>query len=562
MRGGLDGVLKPMIANSNAMAPIDDEHIAAEIFRYHEATKHHYESYARSPGYMDWPNQPNPFRFYEKTQIIELPLIKENPLAEYADLYLRKNNRQQAFTIETIAGFLELSLGLSAWKAAGQSRWSLRMNPSSGNLHPTEAHLIVPPLPGVPGGIYHYNVLSHALEQRAKVPGDTWQQLASHFGCQSILIGLSSIFWRESWKYGERAFRYCNHDVGHDLAAVSISANLFGWKATYLNGLSDDALDAILGFDRTRYEHLEAEHADLLCCIHPCEPSPIPRSLPPSVIAAFAKLAFAGTPNRLSGQHINWEIIYQTADLTRKPTTADRSYEYGHPAWIHPEPPQIPAAEIIRQRRSATDFDRNGSVSRNQLFAILDRTLPRKGCAPFDTELMEASTHLLIFVHHVVGLPPGLYFFCRNHKDLNSLKQLAQSGFIWQAVEDKLPLYLLAAGNYRQQAMMVSCHQDIAGSSAFSMGMIARFKASVTEEPFRYRHLFWEAGMIGQVLYLEAEAHGVRGTGIGCFFDDAVHEILGIKGNQYQSLYHFTIGRPIKDPRLTTYPPYHHLKNR
>jgi len=26
--------------------------------------------------------------------------------------------------------------------------------------------------------------------------------------------------------------------------------------------------------------------------------------------------------------------------------------------------------------------------------------------------------------------------------------------------------------------------------------------------------LFWEAGLLGQVLYLEAEAAGVRGTGI------------------------------------------------
>ena len=68
--------------------------------------------------------------------------------------------------------------------------------------------------------------------------------------------------------------------------------------------------------------------------------------------------------------------------------------------------------------------------------------------------------------------------------------------------------------------------------------------------------------MIGQVLYLEAEAHGVRGTGIGCFFDDAVHEILGLENNQYQSLYHFTIGLPVEDPRLTTYPPYQHLDDR
>jgi nitroreductase len=321
-------------------------------------------------------------------------------------------------------------------------------------------------------------------------------------------------------------------------------------------------LDTILGFDKTRYEDLAEEHPDLLCFIHPRSQLDIPRSLPQSIIAGFAKLNFTGTPNELGRQPINWEIIYTTADLTRKPTTVDRRYDYGDPAWIQTTTPQLSAAEIIRQRRSATDFDRKGSVTKDQFFTMLDKTLPRNGCAPFDAELIKASTHLLIFVHRVAGLTPGLYFFCRDDQDLDSLKQLTRSNFLWHPVKNKFPLYLLAEGNYRQQAMMVSCHQDIAGSSAFSLGMIAQFKASITDEPFRYRHLFWETGMIGQVLYLEAEAHGVRGTGIGCFFDDAVHEILGLKDNQYQSLYHFTIGRPVEDPRLTTYPAYHHLKNR
>jgi SagB-type dehydrogenase family enzyme len=544
------------------MAPVDDQQIVDEIIRYHEKTKHHYERYARSPGYMDWRNQPNPFRFYEKTTVFELPLIEKNPRAEYRDLYLRNNHPPQMFTVENIAGFLELSLGLSAWKAVGDSRWSLRINPSSGNLHPTEAHLILPPLSRLPGGVYHYNSFVHALEQRAGVSDDIWHRLAQHFGCRGFLIGLSSIFWRESWKYGERAFRYCNHDVGHALAAVSIAANLLGWKATYLNGLSDDALDTILGFDKTRFENLEKEHPDLLCFIHPADQLRLPRTLPQSIIAAFTKIGFAGTPNKLSKQQINWEIIYETANITRKPSTVEKTYNFADPASRPTAASQLSCADIIRQRRSATDFDRRGSLSRNQLLTMLDKTLPRNECAPFDTELMEASTHLFIFIHNVEDLAAGLYFFCRNDRDLDPLKQRARSGFVWLPVEDKFPLYLLQKGNFRQQATMVSCHQDIAGASALSLGMIARFKDVITAEPFRYRHLFWEAGMIGQVLYLEAEAHGVRGTGIGCFFDDAVHEMLGFKDNHYQSLYHFTIGRPVEDPRLTTYPAYHHLKNR
>jgi hypothetical protein len=71
--------------------------------------------------------------------------------------------------------------------------------------------------------------------------------------------------------------------------------------------------------------------------------------------------------------------------------------------------------------------------------------------------------------------------------------------------------------------------------------------------------MFWEAGLLGQILYLEAEAAGVRATGIGCFFDDPVHEIVAVKGLTLQSLYHFTIGGPVEDRRLMTLPPYGHL---
>jgi len=145
----------------------DGDSISQEIIRYHEETKHHYDRYARSSGYMDWDNQPNPFRFYEDTKSFGLPFLKKDPSALFADLFRRDNNSPLVLSMVHIAGFLELSLGLSAWKAAGKSQWSLRMNPSSGNLHPTEAHLILPRVEGLDGGIYHYNPLLHALEQRS-----------------------------------------------------------------------------------------------------------------------------------------------------------------------------------------------------------------------------------------------------------------------------------------------------------------------------------------------------------------------------------------------------------
>lgn len=65
--------------------------------------------------------------------------------------------------------------------------------------------------------------------------------------------------------------------------------------------------------------------------------------------------------------------------------------------------------------------------------------------------------------------------------------------------------------------------------------------------------------MLGQALYLEAEAAGVQGTGIGCYFDDEVHRGLGIQTTDFQDIYHFTVGTAVVDMRLGTLEPYAHL---
>jgi len=105
-------------------------------------------------------------------------------------------------------------------------------------------------------------------------------------------------------------------------------------------------------------------------------------------------------------------------------------------------------------------------------------------------------------------------------------------------------------------ARTISCHQAIASDSSFALAMLSEFEATVASDPWRYRQLHWEAGMVGQVLYLEAEAAGFRGTGIGCFFDDDLHRLVGLESLEFQSLYHFTVGRPAIDTRITTEPAY------
>ena len=90
--------------------------------------------------------------------------------------------------------------------------------------------------------------------------------------------------------------------------------------------------------------------------------------------------------------------------------------------------------------------------------------------------------------------------------------------------------------------------------------MLAHFDDALANGSWAYPRLYWECGQIGQLLYLEAEAAGLSGTGIGCYFDDAVHELLGIADSRLQSLYHFTLGRAVWDLRLSSQPAYPTLR--
>lgn len=559
-------------------------------------------------GFLDWANQPNPFRFYEGVEALRLPLLKEDPPAwpehsscdasmgtlrlgkgpasEHLALYQRSRNAFHDFSRETIGAFLELSLGLSAWKSVSGNSWALRMNPSSGNLHPTEAHLILPALPGIAAGVFHYSPYLHALEPRAPVSEMLWQRINEHVRTDGFFIALTSIVWREAWKYGERAFRYCQHDVGHALAALSFSANLLGWQVTWLSDVSDEEVARMLGLDPTRRTDPELEIPEALCFVHRSGEPRIPKNLPRGIAKGFTQFDFQGTPNRLSQDHVDWEIISVVVEATARGQgcsglflqetsgeqiaerefsshdTLDRPGLTGahRPFYEPPGQPDIVAAQMIRQRRSAVAFDGSSGITNDQFRAILDKTLPREACAPFDLGMSSPRVHLLLFVHRVTGLDPGLYFLLRGEEDLPALQEKCSRHFLWDLADETFPLYLLQPGDFRNIAASVSCGQAIAGDGAFSLGMIACFRPEIEVAACRYRHLFWETGMIGQVLYLEAEAQGVRGTGIGCFFDDSVHEVMGLPDDTFQSLYHFTVGGAREDNRLATRAAYHHLE--
>ena len=92
------------------------------------------------------------------------------------------------------------------------------------------------------------------------------------FPAQAFLVGLSSIHWREAWKYGERAFRYCQHDAGHAIGALRIAAATLGWRASLLHGLADEAIEDLLGLNRAEdFVGAEREHPVAVLAVWPTD---------------------------------------------------------------------------------------------------------------------------------------------------------------------------------------------------------------------------------------------------------------------------------------------------
>jgi hypothetical protein len=130
---------------------------------YHEATKHSVESLSRARRVLDWANMPDPFRHYDGVPVLDLPADPTAPEMPAIDVL------QGAFGTTPaddgplfLSQLLFYSAAISASKLVPSTgdRYALRVNPSSGNLHPTEFHF-----PDTrPEGVARWNVSLRSVQ--------------------------------------------------------------------------------------------------------------------------------------------------------------------------------------------------------------------------------------------------------------------------------------------------------------------------------------------------------------------------------------------------------------
>jgi nitroreductase len=255
---------------------------------------------------------------------------------------------------------------------------------------------------------------------------------------------------------------------------------------------------------------------------------------------------FHGIANQLSPSMQEWGII----DSIERATSVDEIVQKQVISLPVKRVASQESKEVVLKRRSIHVMDKESSTITQAEFHTLLRSVEGS------LDAKKSATHLVIFIHRVENLASGLYILLRNSKTKDILQTEMNSNFIWKE-QDFSSLYLLHEHDYRLFSKTVSCGQDIASDGAFSLGMLSEFAGQLaTFGAHRYKELYWECGAIGQQLYLEATSMGLSGTGIGCFLDDMMHEVLGLKNNKFQILYHFTLGRGYVDSRIQTKPAY------
>ncbi len=524
-------------------------------YRYHQLTKHSVASLHSKSHYLDWENQPYPFRTYQGAKRIDLEQEDKSLSGDFFSP--PPSDKNQILSLKKLSSIIYYSLSISAWKKFGDSAWHLRVNPSAGNLHPEEIHLIVYHVEGLAAGIYHYNVFNHSLEKRSDLPltTDEWDSILLPFQKFSaiestnstnadfgVFFIISTIPWRQAWKYEERALRYCFHDTGHTIGSLQYVLEQMKLPSKNFALFNGKKLQNILELSNGKE--------------FPQSIIGIP-SKTGDIISKDSERLYLGTPNPLSEREETYSLVEETINLGMNPGEAEGQQPNGLP----PDPPtktmsttlkpleripleKNPGTEVrdffvtVRERRSAQAYDNRPEMSLDDLSIILNKAFKEPDS---DYHSVGASlVDLYLFAHRISGLERGLFLYD------NSADQLL----------------LLQRGNLESTAMSLSLSQEIASDSCVCFVMIANFQSAFQYfGELGYRVAHFEAGRIGQALYIGSESLCYNSTGIGAFFDNEVNKFLQLKeGNEV--IYNFAMGKAIPDKRVQTLDGYHHLKNK
>ena len=193
---------------------------------YHANTKHSYLSVRTHPNYLDWDNQLSAFKSYDHFMKM-IKLEDNNPL------------HKMIYRIG----------GITAKKVYPGTEYYLRTLPSAGALYPVEFYFQTRGVEGFDDGIWHFDVKNSAVKLLYRI--EKGEGVEACFEDKRQVRGfvflLSTLYFRSSWKYKNRAFRYCLLDTGHAQGSIEASTFLQDYAANIRYRFDKKALNEAFG---------------------------------------------------------------------------------------------------------------------------------------------------------------------------------------------------------------------------------------------------------------------------------------------------------------------------
>jgi SagB-type dehydrogenase family enzyme len=328
------------------------------MFWYHSTTKHSYNSVRTNPNRLSWEDQPSTYKNYpDSYKKIKLDLDRDEDR------------------------FLYHIAGLTAKKTYPSGEYYLRINPSAGALYPNELYFQARGVQGIADGIYHYEVSSSSLTLLQNITAR--EGLEPYLGyttaMQGYLFLVSSVYYRSSWKYKNRAFRYCLLDAGHLLGCIEASALLKSHAVEMRYDIDREKLNRMFGFEEREWmlagcamgEPMEGGNVD-----------PLEFSLP------YVEASITFEPNALIEQA--YRETMQVKECKKEITVPTFTYNTEK------------LQETIFTRRSQRGFQ-GGAITKGQFNYIMDAIHQP---VPSDCD-EEVSVYMVL--NRVLDMPLGLY---------------------------------------------------------------------------------------------------------------------------------------------------------
>ena len=492
---------------------------------YHESTK---------LTYINLRNKPPLYKSYSDLPVVQLPRdglsLVSSALSAVAGPV---GQSDQPFDLNTLSNLLYFSAGVirkATLKGVGEVHY--RAAASAGALYPIETYVVCSDMPGLEAGVYHFSPDSFSLHQiRTGDFSGTLSEAAGNdetVGNSSATLVFSSVFWRSSWKYRSRGFRYCFWDNGTMVANLMAAASATGLPSKLLLGFVDSVVDQLIGVD--------GDHEASICLVSLGQDKSSTDSPTLIELGAISGQAACTYPDevdypdirlthvatRLGSQEAvqSWRGSLDPVSLTN----SGRHYQLKHPDPLELDAKSL--AQVVGERGSTRRYQRE-SIAFDKFSALLDHS--SRGI-PSDFLDGECGSLLDIYlmVNAVEGLPSGAYFFSPAHQRLELMRE----------------------GNLREESGHLCFEQALgadASAVAFIMADLGRILKRFGNRGYRAAQL--EAGVVGGKLYLAAYSLGLGASGI-TFYDDEVVDFFLPHSTGKDVMFVVTLGKTAQENRV------------